>query len=574
MQTVVDSLVVTLDLEASSLKKGLEEVDRGLKQIGKATEKTSREFSDMGRQFDNALRKMRNEFLGFMSVFTAGKSIKNFVEDTIQSSAELDRLSKNLGIAATRLRAYQDANKRAGGSEEGILGQIKRNADDIARYNSGMGISEAIKWSLSYGVPVTALKDAETYLKAQSDVIARINRIDPNRARVYAQQMGLDENVFNLIKDGASALDGYLKNAAKLSGMTNKDAAAAEKLRQEFNDLEDEFRKTGERIVFALNPAFREIIAICKQMAQWVNENQGDIVQFITDATEQFKTFVNAVKSGKYDEQIADIKRVGEAFVAVGLTISSVVGFLKEWKALTSGAGYELKRWDLTEGNENALFRDNIGRKDLDDPKNVKARKEYLYYRLKEEGFTDNQVFGIIGSLLGENDTLDPARRGLGGAYGIAQWEDPRQKEFEKYFGRSIIGSAFVEQVAFKIHELRTTEKRAADLIRQQTTVDGSAVTHSDEYERPNPKKARNNVRIDYARQVAREFGKELYNPISGISPTALTAQNTTTINNYSPHLGPITIRTGSADPKAIVKELKNSFPNYSISNQANRGIR
>lgn len=68
-----------------------------------------------------------------MSVFTAGKSIKNFVEDTIQSSAELDRLSKNLGIAATRLRAYQDANKRAGGSEEGILGQIKRNADDIAR---------------------------------------------------------------------------------------------------------------------------------------------------------------------------------------------------------------------------------------------------------------------------------------------------------------------------------------------------------------------------------------------------------------------------------------------------------
>lgn len=49
MQTVVDSLVVTLDLEASSLKKGLEEVDRGLKQIGKATEKTSREFSDMGK---------------------------------------------------------------------------------------------------------------------------------------------------------------------------------------------------------------------------------------------------------------------------------------------------------------------------------------------------------------------------------------------------------------------------------------------------------------------------------------------------------------------------------------------
>ena len=573
MDTEIESLFVTLKLNADSLKKGLEEIDKSLKQIGQETEKASREFADMGRQFDGVLRKMRNEFLGFLSVFTAGKSLKNFIEDTIVSSAELDRLSQRLGIAASRLRAYKDANEIAGGSGAGLIDQLKRNADAIAEFQSGLGISDSLRWSMQQGVTLDAFKDAETFLRAQSDVIARLYRQDPNQARVFAQRIGLNEDAFLLLKDGSAALDDYLQNAAKMSGMTDKDAKATEKLRREFTQLQMEFRQTGERIVYALNPAFKEIIAIGRELAQWVNENKDEIVGFFQDGVKWVKDFAQNFREGKYNEQIEDLKKIGEAFGAIGKAIALVVGLFKEWKSITSGAGYELKRWDLTAGNENSLFMDNIGHDDLDDPKNLKARKKYLYYRLKDEGFSDNQVFGIIGSLLGENDTLDPSRRGPGNAYGIAQWEPTRQKDFEKYFGRSIVGSSFEEQVAFKIHELRTSEKRAADLIKQQTTIDSSAVTHRKKYERANPKKARDNVRIAYARQVAREFGKLSYDPTGGISPTALSAQTTNIRNGNVTISGPVTINTKSTDPKGIKREMMNSVSRYSIAPQANTGM-
>ena len=322
MDSEVESLFISLKLNADSLKKGLEDVDKRLKQLSQKTDKTSREFANMGRQFTGALRKMRNEFIGFMSVFTAGKSIKNFIEDTIQSSAELDRLSQRLGIAASRLRAYKDANEIAGGSGEGILGQLKRNADALSEFRLSLGVSDSLKWSMNQGITMDQFRDAETWLKAQSDVIARLYKRDPNQARIIARQIGIDEDTFMLLKDGSSALEAYLRNAEKLSGMTDKDAKATEKLRKEFVELKMAFVQTGERIVYALNPAFKTIIEIGRDLAQWVNENQDSIVGFFKDAAEWVKTFVKNFREGKFDSQIDDLKKVAAAFRDIALALA------------------------------------------------------------------------------------------------------------------------------------------------------------------------------------------------------------------------------------------------------------
>lgn len=569
MDTEIESLFVTLKLNADSLKKGLEEIDKSLKQIGQETEKASREFADMGRQFDGALRKMRNEFLGFLSVFTAGKSLKNFIEDTIVSSAELDRLSQRLGIAASRLRAYKDANEIAGGSGAGLIDQLKRNADAIAEFQSGLGISDSLRWSMQQGVTLDAFKDAETFLRAQSDVIARLYRQDPNQARVFAQRIGLNEDAFLLLKDGSAALDEYLQNAAKMSGMTDKDAKATEKLRREFTQLQKEFRQTGERIVYALNPAFKEIIAIGRELAQWVNENKDEIVGFFQDGVKWVKEFAQNFREGKYNEQIEDLKKIGAAFRDIAIAIAETLRAWGRWTASKKEDPEVNHFLGLRWGSKEALDREDRNNGD------VKARKDYIATELKKNGFTDEQISGIIGNLLQENSTLDPSLKNAIGATGIAQWlSSDRKANFFNLFGKEIGEGSFEEQVKFLVWELNNTEKRAGNLIRQTRSVQEATVVTRKEYERPGEKEANDNKRIAYAEQDYRErVGKIAYRPTGGISPTVLSAQTTNIRNGNVTISGPVTINTKSTDPKGIKREMMSSVSRYSIAPQANTGM-
>lgn len=572
MDSEVESLFISLKLNADSLKKGLEDVDKRLKQLSQKTDKTSREFANMGRQFTGALRKMRNEFIGFMSVFTAGKSIKNFIEDTIQSSAELDRLSQRLGIAASRLRAYKDANEIAGGSGEGILGQLKRNADALSEFRLSLGVSDSLKWSMNQGITMDQFRDAETWLKAQSDVIARLYKRDPNQARIIARQIGIDEDTFMLLKDGSSALEAYLRNAEKLSGMTDKDAKATEKLRKEFVELKMAFVQTGERIVYALNPAFKTIIEIGRDLAQWVNENQDSIVGFFKDAAEWVKTFVKNFREGKFDSQIDDLKKVAAAFRDIALALADVVRW---WNGIGNKDKDVHHFLGMRFGKTEVLDREDRNNGD------VNARKRYIANELKKNGFTDEQAAGIIGNLLQENSTLDPKIVNEIGATGIAQWTKSRKEDFKRLFGKEIGGGSFEEQVKFLIWELNNSEKRAGGLVRQTRSVPEATLVFGKNYERAGDKEARYDKRIAYAEQAYHDlFRKPVFTSGGGSMSESILSRLTPygyitgrTGNNNITVSGPVTINTRSTDPKGIKREMTGGIVRYSTAPQFNTGM-
>lgn len=568
MDSEVESLFISLKLNADSLKKGLEDVDKRLKQLSQKTDKTSREFANMGRQFTGALRKMRNEFLGFMSVFTAGKGIKNFIEDTIQSSAELDRLSQRLGIAASRLRAYRDANEIAGGSGAGIIGQLKRNADALSEFRLGLGVSDSLKWSMNQGITMDQFRDAETWLKAQSDVIARLYQRDPNQARIMARQIGIDEDTFMLLKDGSAALEAYLRNAEKLSGMTDKDAKATEKLRKEFVELKMAFVQTGERIVYALNPAFKTIIEIGRDLAQWVNDNQDSIVGFFKDAAEWVKTFVQNFREGKFDSQIDDLKKVAAAFRDIALALADVIRW---WNGIGNKDKDVHHFWGMRFGKTEALDREDRNNGD------VNARKQYIANELKKNGFTDEQTAGIIGNLLQENSTLDPKVVNKIGATGIAQWKGSRKEDFKRLFGKEIGDGSFEEQVKFLIWELNNSEKRAGDLVRRTRSVPDAAVVFGKHYERMGKNEARYDKRIAYAEQAYRDLSRKSVFT-SGSQTLSRYISNPSlqvggqTGNNITVS-GPVTINTRSTDPKGIKREMTEGIVRYSTAPQFNTGM-
>jgi Phage tail lysozyme len=102
------------------------------------------------------------------------------------------------------------------------------------------------------------------------------------------------------------------------------------------------------------------------------------------------------------------------------------------------------------------------------------------------KGWTLEQAAGIVGNLQaesGKNLKIDSVGDG-GQAYGIAQWHPDRQANFKKTFGKDIREANFQEQLAFVDWELKNTEIRAGNQLRQAKTAEEAAKFVDATYER------------------------------------------------------------------------------------------
>lgn len=104
----------------------------------------------------------------------------------------------------------------------------------------------------------------------------------------------------------------------------------------------------------------------------------------------------------------------------------------------------------------------------------------------QSQGWTRAQAAGIVANLDAES-RMDPNIRQIGGGpgYGLAQWEGPRQADFRAWAGHDIRNSTFEEQLRFIQHELSTTERGAANRLRQATSAGDAAAIVCRYYERP-----------------------------------------------------------------------------------------
>lgn len=101
-------------------------------------------------------------------------------------------------------------------------------------------------------------------------------------------------------------------------------------------------------------------------------------------------------------------------------------------------------------------------------------------------GWTSEQASGIAANLMAESG-MNPGARGDGGkAYGIAQWHPDRQAAFQKWAGKSIVGSSAEEQMAFVNYELtQGAERKAGALLRAAQNAQDAGSIVSRYYERP-----------------------------------------------------------------------------------------
>lgn len=119
MATIIDSLLVTLGLDSSGFASGKSKVDKGLKETGNEADKTGAKLKKAGKDGAEGFETVAKGAAKFLALIGGTMAVKRFIEQTVESSAALDRLSKNLGDAANNVSAWSNAAELAGGSAGG-----------------------------------------------------------------------------------------------------------------------------------------------------------------------------------------------------------------------------------------------------------------------------------------------------------------------------------------------------------------------------------------------------------------------------------------------------------------------
>ncbi|UVO50014.1 phage tail tip lysozyme [Sphingomonas sp. SUN019] len=102
------------------------------------------------------------------------------------------------------------------------------------------------------------------------------------------------------------------------------------------------------------------------------------------------------------------------------------------------------------------------------------------------QGWSHAQAIGIVANLDAESG-MDAGIRQHGGGpgFGLAQWENPRQRDFAAWAGKDIHQSTFNEQLRFIQHELTHSERGAGNALRGASTAREAAEIVTRLYERP-----------------------------------------------------------------------------------------
>lgn len=630
--TIVDALFVTLGLDLSGYKRGKADATKITKTLTAEEKESAKQIEAANKRAADSFKKVRNEVLALVAIFTAGMGIKDFTENTINSAASLGFMAKNLQMSTRDLSAWQRAAERANGSAEGITAALQASQQASAKAKLGQyddSMQAFLRWG---GNAKTDFKDGNTYLLARSRIIAGLFKTDPARAKLVAQQMGIGDGEFDFLKQGPQAVLALVAAQEKNSAVTEKQAALALKLKNEWLDFTDRLKYVGTTILLELMPIFEKWLQKLQAMADWVADHKADISAWVDSAVTAVQRFVEW--ADKAAESVGGWKNVLIAFAALkvlsmtsgllglataltgvgsalgGLAAAPVVAGLATLAGLAGLSIMKLKdstepghfvgrnagaprQTPLRKSDSNAALWQNIkdGTKSFFSTETghfvsrtngagqQRARTALDYFI--SQGWTPAQASGIVGSLVQESDVDPTIQNPKSGAYGIGQWLGGRVANFRKWSGHDLQGSSLQEQLAFMQYELtKGGEQDAGRQLRAARTAQEAAALHATAYERPGAAEANIGQRQAYAAALLAGAGQSNAAQIArqgvGARDVAPVSSSTSTsTSSAETHVnGPITINTQATDAAGIARSLGHEIARYSFTvPQANTGL-
>jgi len=326
-------------LNADGFIAGTKKARDAQKSLTAEEKQASKDAEDFAKKRGESYRKIGQEILGLVAIFTAGRSIKQFAADITASDAAVGRLAHNLNMSTEDVTAWEGAVERAGGSAAGIDGTLHGLTQQLQQL-AITGQSAVVPYFQALGVEISdAGKKARPMGDILLDLADKFQKLDPARATALGAGIGADQGTINLLQQGRAAVQQLLDEQRKMGVVSAEDAERAQRLQNSLLDLRQMMTSLGRTI---LNDVTPYVIGFLRSLDEWLQKNREWLATEISEKIKALGDFLREinwaeVKSGA--QQFAtDIMRVAEV---VDHLIDRLGVMLGLWKSSAPISGIE-----------------------------------------------------------------------------------------------------------------------------------------------------------------------------------------------------------------------------------------
>lgn len=231
MPTIVDSLVVELELDPSKFESGRRQADDAFDKTKLKAAKVGEEIEGQTKKLAEGFGAVKTNVLGLFAAFT-GVGIAAFTSQMLHADAATGRAAKNFGMATNELGAWQGAVKIAGGSAEDATAAIGGLTQALETAKVTGDPSGLLKWAQWAQIDIRGmngeLKTAtELYLELADKMKAMSDAGNSAGAFTLANALGVPAGMIPMLMQGRQYSEALLANMREVGAVTKEQSAQA-----------------------------------------------------------------------------------------------------------------------------------------------------------------------------------------------------------------------------------------------------------------------------------------------------------------------------------------------------------
>jgi hypothetical protein len=269
--TVLDSFVVELGLDPAKFTDGQSKVYDAMKKTLEQAKKGATETEDATKRILQSISSLKTQAVGAIGAVVGATSLVDFIGNAVSTGANLNRLSRAIGVNAQEISRWKGVAAEFGSTGENMASTFKSMTDAFTAWHVGGPEGPAVMQAIRQINTAAAALDPKNAVEiddkhgvngylvslAKNLQIIRTLSNDPNMASYLAGQLpNMDSGMIDLLSRGADVLIEKLK---EIRGLTNEEAEAAGLIEQRWNRIKTNATDQGVGLVLRMHDLANEL---------------------------------------------------------------------------------------------------------------------------------------------------------------------------------------------------------------------------------------------------------------------------------------------------------------------------
>lgn len=267
MPTIIDSLVVTLGLDAKDFNEQQKKAIERLRQLEDAADKHTKPIAKGAKDLTETFKAMHGQLLAIGALIATGLGFNRLVQDVTKLNTELGFTSKALGMTAQQLSQWEQAGRTVGAASGDISQNLAAINREIQEFHA-TGSSKLQAFMGQVGIKPMQTNDTPD---AVAKRLSEWYQGQPNKAfasHLLQSRGGLSQGMINLLSLGPEEIQKRLDQAKRFAP-TNEEIQKFTELTKAFGELMNVIDRLTTK---ALVPFVAALTKILKMLTDWLGK--------------------------------------------------------------------------------------------------------------------------------------------------------------------------------------------------------------------------------------------------------------------------------------------------------------